>query len=188
MLPKKYLGGLRVVAVIEGLKGLLVLVAGLGLIALVHRDAQQEAEALILQMHLNPAHHYPRIFIEAASHLNNAHLILFAAGAFLYALVRFVEGYGLWRDRLWAEWFAVIAGSVYLPFEIFELWRGVTAVKVVIFALNLLVVAYLALALWQSKTKSNGSQVPRLAGRASSPDDSQASLSRRADPQFRSRL
>ena len=52
--------------------------------------------------HLNPAHHYPRIFIEAASHTNDSRLRSLAVLAFLYAAVRFVEAYGLWRMRVWA--------------------------------------------------------------------------------------
>ncbi|HYV41511.1 MAG TPA: DUF2127 domain-containing protein [Thermoanaerobaculia bacterium] len=35
--------------------------------------------------HLNPAHHYPRIFIEAASHTNDSRLRSLAVLAFLYA-------------------------------------------------------------------------------------------------------
>jgi len=143
--------GLRAVAFFEGCKGLLVMLVGFGLLALVHHDAQEAAEAIILQFHLNPAHHYPRIFIEAASHLNDTHLILLGSAAFLYAGVRFVEAYGLWRKRLWAEWFAVISGGAYLPIEVLELMRQATLIKWGIFLGNLLVVGYLLYALWSSR-------------------------------------
>src|ERR1700693_6598975 len=120
--------GIRVVAVFEALKGVLVLSAGLGLLSLVHHDLQATAERLVRHSHLNPARHYPRIFIDAASHMNDSRLRSLADLAFLYAAVRFVEAYGLWRMKVWAEWFAIIAGSVYLPVEVYEMFPRATGV------------------------------------------------------------
>jgi uncharacterized membrane protein (DUF2068 family) len=135
--------GVRLVAVFEALKGALVLGAGLGLLSLVHRDLQAVAERLVRHSHLNPARHYPRIFIQAASHTNDSRLRSLAALAFLYAAVRFVEAYGLWRMRVWAEWFAIIAGSVYLPVEVYEIFRRATWTRGIVLLTNLLIVGYL---------------------------------------------
>ena len=127
----------------EGLKGVLVLGAGFGLLSLVHHDLQAAAERLVRHSHLNPARHYPRIFIEAASHTNDSRLRSLAALAFLYAAMRFIEAYGLWRMRVWAEWFAVIAGSLFLPVEAYELFRRATWTRGIVFLTNLFIVAYL---------------------------------------------
>jgi uncharacterized membrane protein (DUF2068 family) len=135
--------GIRVVAVFEALKGVLVLSAGLGLLSLVHHDLQAAAERLVRHSHLNPARHYPRIFIEAASHMNDSRLRTLAALAFLYAAVRFIEAYGLWQMRVWAEWFAIIAGSVYLPIEVHEIFRRATWTRGIVLLTNLFIVAYL---------------------------------------------
>jgi uncharacterized membrane protein (DUF2068 family) len=136
--------GVRVVAVFEALKGALVVGAGLGLLSLVHHDLQAAAERLVQHSHLNPAHHYPRIFIEAAAHVNDSRLRTLAALAFLYAAVRFIEAYGLWHMRVWAEWFAIISGSVYLPIEVYEMFRRATWTRGTILLINLSIVAYLA--------------------------------------------
>jgi uncharacterized membrane protein (DUF2068 family) len=135
--------GIRVVAVFEALKGALVLSAGLGLLSLVHHDLQAVAERLVRHSHLDPAHHYPRIFIEAASHTNDSRLRSLAGLAFLYAAVRLIEAYGLWRMRVWAEWLAIIAGSVYLPVEVHEIFRRATWMRGMVLMTNLLIVAYL---------------------------------------------
>ena len=66
-----------------------------------------------------------------------------ACGAFAYATVRFIEAYGLWHMRAWAEWFAIISGSIYLPVEVYELIRHPTLVKAVVMAVNVMVVGYL---------------------------------------------
>jgi len=57
--------------------------------------------------------------------------------------VRFVEAYGLWRARAWAEWFAMISGAVYVPFEVFDLIHKTTVIRGGILLINLLVVGYM---------------------------------------------
>ena len=147
--------GIRVVAVFEALKGALVLGAGFGLLSLVHHDLQAIAERLVRHSHLDPARHYPRIFIEAASHTDDSRLRSLAALAFLYAAVRLVEAYGLWHMRVWAEWFAIIAGSLFLPVEVYELLRRATWMRGAVFLTNLLIVVYLVyVRLWSRRELS----------------------------------
>ncbi len=107
--------GLRTVSIFEAAKGLIVLLAGLGLLSLVHRDAQRVAEEIVRVLHLNPAHHYPNIFIDIARNLTDGRLWALSAGALAYSTVRFVEAYGLWHERPWAEWFAVLSAGIFLP-------------------------------------------------------------------------
>jgi uncharacterized membrane protein (DUF2068 family) len=145
--------GVRLIAVFEALKGTLVLVAGFGLLSLVHRDLQAIAERLVRHSHLDPARHYPRVFIEAASHMGDSRLRSLAALAFLYAVVRLVEAYGLWHMKVWAEWFAIIAGSVYLPVEIYEIFKRVTWMRATVLLTNAFIVAYLVRVLLRSRRK-----------------------------------
>ena len=135
------LAGVRAVAIFEAAKGLLVLAVGLGLLTLLHHDLQRAAESLVRHLHLDPARHYPRIFLKAASRLNDRRLTLLAVGAFAYAVLRFVEAYGLWYVRHWAEWVAIISTGLYLPVELFELVQRATAVRAFVFISNLLIVA-----------------------------------------------
>jgi uncharacterized membrane protein (DUF2068 family) len=146
--------GLKAAAVFEALKGLLVILAGLGLLAFVHRDAQAFAERLVLNLHLNPARHYPRIFIEAAGRLTDARIWLFATGAFAYSALRFAEAYGLWRARPWAEWIGIVSGSVYLPVEVIALVRRPTIFKAALLVLNALLVAYLSVIRYRQSRES----------------------------------
>jgi uncharacterized membrane protein (DUF2068 family) len=136
--------GLKAAAIFEALKGLLVILAGLGLLAFAHRDAQAFAERLVVHLHLNPARHYPRIFIEAAGRLTDARIWFIATGAFAYSALRFAEAYGLWRARSWAEWIGIVSGSVYLPAEVIALVRRPTILKAILLILNALLVAYLS--------------------------------------------
>jgi len=136
--------GLRVVALIEASKGLVVLLAGFGLFVIVDEGAARFAEDVVRHMHLNPAKGVPRIFIELMSDTSNRRLQWLALGGLAYASLRLLEAFGLWRGRAWAEWLAVASGAIYIPFELAELAAGVTPFKLCTLAVNLGVVAYMA--------------------------------------------
>ncbi|MGE4071885.1 MAG: DUF2127 domain-containing protein [Lysobacterales bacterium] len=141
------LGAVQIVALIEAVKGLAVLIAGLGGLALLHGHAQQWAMDLVRHLHLDPTRHYPHSLLLAAAQVTDARLWLLAALAVLYATVRFVEAYGLWHARRWAEWFAASSAAVYIPFELYELVREPGWVVILVLIVNLAVVAVMIQAL-----------------------------------------
>ena len=130
----------RAVAVFEAAKGALVFLAGFGALSLLNHDAQRFAEQLIAHLHLNPASRYPRIFLDAAAHVTNSHLSQLATLAAAYGSIRFVEAYGLWREKRWAEWLAAISASIYIPFELHNVFRGDTGLALGALVVNVLVV------------------------------------------------
>jgi uncharacterized membrane protein (DUF2068 family) len=130
----------RAVALFEAAKGTLVLLTGFGALSLIHHDVQRIAEQLVGHLHLNPAKHYPRIFIDTAANLTDTRLWRLAILAATYGLIRFVEAYGLWLGRRWAEWFAAVSGGIYIPFEIYELLQRVTWLAIGALVVNVLIV------------------------------------------------
>ena len=144
-------GGLRIVATMEAMKGLLVLLAGCGLLSVVHKDLHLAAVHLVQVLHFNPAKHYPSIFIDAADRVTDLQLWMLAFSALLYSLIRFVEAYGLWQQMQWAEWFGLLSGAMYIPLEIFETSREFTWPRITVLLVNLGVVGYLGDALLKSR-------------------------------------
>lgn len=134
---------LRSIALYEAGKGALVLVTGLGLLSLLHHDIQHIVERLLLHLHLNPAARYPHIFLDAASQLTEPRMLLLAAGAAAYSAVRFIEAYGLWRERRWAEWFAAFSGGIYIPFELYELQARITLLSLGALLINMAIVVFM---------------------------------------------
>ena len=144
-------GHIRIVAAFEAAKGLIVLITGFGLLLFVHKDLHAVAEQIVRHLHLNPARHYPTIFIDVINHITDLQLLALALSAFLYAMVRFAEAYGLWHHRQWAEWFGFLTGGMYIPVEIYELFQRVTMIKLAILAANMIIIALLGNALYQSR-------------------------------------
>jgi len=138
---------IKAVAAFEALKGFVVLLAASGALLLIHRDMHEFAARLIEHAHLNPAAKYPHIFIDAAANVHDARLLLLAAGAAAYSILRLVEAYGLLREAAWAEMLAAASGAIYVPFEIAELVRRPSWLNVAVLVLNLVVVAVMVGAL-----------------------------------------
>lgn len=138
---------IRAVAYFEAFKGVLVIVAASGLAAFIHQDLPGLAATLIEHAHLNPAAHYPRIFIDAASRLQDTRLLLLAFGAAAYSMIRMVEAYGLFRERAWAEVFAAASGAVYMPIELYEWAAQPSWLRAGIFMVNAAVVGIMLMAI-----------------------------------------
>jgi uncharacterized membrane protein (DUF2068 family) len=140
--------GLRGIALLEAAKGLLAVLLAVWLVSLLHKDIQDVAEHLLRILHnifrLNPDGRIAREIIRGARHVTRGNLHLWIGGTILYSSIRFAEATGLWLEKQWAEWFALISGCLYLPIEIYELAHRATTIKWAIFATNLLIVAYLA--------------------------------------------
>lgn len=135
--------GLKSIAMFEAAKGALVILAGIGLVALLHRDAQALAEAIVSRFHINPASRYPTIFLSLLAHPTDGRLWAIGGSAAMYALMRFTEAYGLWRGRAWGNWLGVWSGGIYIPVEVYEAIRHPTWLHVGLAVANALVVAYL---------------------------------------------
>ena len=73
-------------------------------------------------------------------------LKLIAAALGAYALLQATEGVGLWLQKRWAEYLAVVSTSAFLPIEIYELVEKVTALKVAALIVNIAILVYLLFA------------------------------------------
>lgn len=147
MTAKPAKGALHAIAIFEGVKGIAALAASFGLLSLAHHDLRQLALALIGRFHFDPEAHYPRLLLNYAQVLEDKDLRSVVLFAWIYAAVRLSEGYGLWKDRAWAEWLAALSGGLYLPFEMGHLARHPSAINAMVLAGNLCVVAYMVVRL-----------------------------------------
>ena len=135
--------GIRTVALFEAFKGIIILLAGFALLRLVHGELQIIADNIVRHLHMNPARHNPHIFLDAIAGISDSKIKYLAVFAFLYSIVRFIEAYGLWHLKTWAEWFAILTGGIYIPVEIIGLFKHATFIKVSVFVINLFIVLYL---------------------------------------------
>jgi uncharacterized membrane protein (DUF2068 family) len=136
--------GLRGVAIFEAGKGTIALVAGIWLLTLRHKDMSHVAERLLHMLHIGPHRHLSQRVMGAAGKMDQHTIWIIFAGVVVYVMVRFVEAIGLWLEKEWAEWFALLSGCLYLPWELYALAQHATGLKWGIFLVNIVIVLYLA--------------------------------------------
>lgn len=134
---------MRAIAIFEGVKGVLIVLLGLGLLSLLHKDVEEVAENFLFRLHISIQHKIGHAIVNAASKLTDGKLWGFAAAAMIDAAVRFVAAWGLWNRRVWAEWFVLLSGALYLPIEIMKLAERANWLHIAIFAANVAIVLYM---------------------------------------------
>ena len=132
-------------ATVELAKGFFALIAAGALVVLLHRDVDLQDLALRLFdfLHIDPDRRIPMLFLEAAGRFMDLNVIAVMSFAAVYISLRFIEGYGLWRGRVWAEWLALASGAIYLPLEIHALLQKATLVHWLFLITNLVILAYI---------------------------------------------
>ena len=80
-------------------------------------------------------------------------IALGGVAAVIYSLISAVEAVGLWFQKKWAEWLVVAVVAISIPPEIFELTKGFSWIKFVIFALNIVILIYLMNEIYSKEKK-----------------------------------
>jgi len=110
----------------------------------VYDNALPAIRALYQDLGFNVSHSQLLRLIDESFAFDSRWLTLLAIGLALYALIELVESIGLWQGRRWGEYFAMVATSIFLPLEVWDLTRAhITWLKVGALAINLLLVIYL---------------------------------------------
>jgi uncharacterized membrane protein (DUF2068 family) len=110
----------------------------------VYDNALPTIRALYQDLGFDVSHSRLLRLINESFAFDSRWLTLLATGLALYALIELVESIGLWEGRRWGEYFAMVATSIFLPLEVWDLTRGhITWPKVGALAINLLLVIYL---------------------------------------------
>jgi uncharacterized membrane protein (DUF2068 family) len=136
--------GLRTVATIEFIKGIAGSAFVLGVLWLVRQDLWDVSFSVLVFFHINPDRRWAQALLDLADRTTDSQLWTVAGILVLYSTLRFIEAYGLWKTRVWAEWLAILSGLVYLPFEIRELIHKATLFRWAILVGNLALVGYVA--------------------------------------------
>jgi uncharacterized membrane protein (DUF2068 family) len=104
----------------------------------------------VAQLNVNPERRLiPRALVYVLRPLgqfSTRTVLIIGIGALLFGALELTEAIGLARRRRWAEYLTVIAGCIGIPFEIGEVMRRQTPIRVSILLINIAIVIYLA---WQ---------------------------------------
>jgi uncharacterized membrane protein (DUF2068 family) len=133
------------IAAERAFRALVLIAVGIALLSRPSANWASEITHLATKLGLNPDANWFRKLIEQIERIGSKDVI-FGVVALAYGALEGAEAYGLWRRRRWGEWLTVIATSLLLVPEIWELSKGVSPLKLGALVANLLIVGYL---LWR---------------------------------------
>lgn len=145
---------IRTIALFETVKGIAAIIASLGLLGLANQHVRNLTFFLIRYFHFDSDAHYFKTLFDYSDLLSNDNLRMVVLMTWVYASMRFVEGYGLWKNRVWAEWMAAVSGAIYLPVEIIHLIKHASAINIAVLMTNAAVVAFMMYRLWWRRTEA----------------------------------
>ncbi|MBK8811148.1 MAG: DUF2127 domain-containing protein [Acidobacteria bacterium] len=153
--PKERHWTIHLLAGVKLLKGILLFVVAIKLLTLLNRDVGEWFADFIARHRIDPENKIVHGLIEKIAGINRNNLIAFSVGSFLYSALQITEGVGLWLEKRWAEMLTVIATSLLIPVEIYEIIEKFTFLRVAALVVNLFIVWYLATRLKDEKAELN---------------------------------
>jgi uncharacterized membrane protein (DUF2068 family) len=152
--------GLAVIAVFKAVKGVLLLLVGLGLLELVHAEIATLFSLLIEALHLNADSRIIHALVLKVDALQPHSVLMAGLVSLSYAGLLLLEGVGLWLELSWAAYLTVSSTSLLLPFELYEVIERRSMLRVGVLLLNLVIVLYLVGQLKRHTLRSRAT-VPR---------------------------
>ena len=121
----------------------MLVAAGIYLLTHTGSDFGSIANHLARSVELDPTRGWVHHLVNRLHRLGTGEVTLFGLGALGYGALELVEGVGLWRRQRWAEWLTVLATSLLIPLELYELVHKPSTLKALGLLVNVVIVAYL---------------------------------------------
>jgi uncharacterized membrane protein (DUF2068 family) len=134
---------LILIAAYKLLQALLFAAVGIGALRLLHKDIADVLSDLATALRFSPESRFVNFILDKATLLNDPLLKRIGAAAFCYSAVSLAEGIGLYLEKAWGEILTLVITASFLPWEVFEIIRRLTWIRVSLLVINLLVFFYL---------------------------------------------
>lgn len=119
---------------------LLFAIIGFGALHLLHKDVGDQLARFADHL---PESRFMDFLLDRAARIDDHMLRRIGALGFVFGGVNLVEGIGLYLEKVWAEYLTLIVTGSFMPWEVFELFRRITFMRVSLLTINALVFIYL---------------------------------------------
>ncbi len=126
-------------------KALSLLVLGVGLVRLLHRDVGSAVGHWLEVLRLDPDNRYIHGALVRVFRITPKQLRELSAGTFIYAAIFLTEGIGLLLRKHWAEYLTLVSTGLFIPLEVYEIYHRFTAVRAGLLVVNVAIIWYLAM-------------------------------------------
>ncbi len=132
---------LKLIVAYKGLQALLLTITSLSLFLAL--KSQNELYDYAEDYVLSGKREIVKWFLEKILSVNPKHYIFAVSATAIYATLNGIEAVGLWYQKKWAKLLVVGIVGISIPLEIYELFKGISSLKLVVFLLNVAVFWYL---------------------------------------------
>lgn len=133
---------IKMVAGYEIIKGLVALAVAVAVV-IWHSHLPDIVHHLLAVLHHLLGHFFTQPLDNLGHHADRASENWLKAFWFIlgYAVLRFVEAYGLFKDRTWAYWYSVLGYGIFIPIELYSIMtKPFELFTVLTFILNIIIV------------------------------------------------
>ena len=136
-------GVLLAIALFKFIKGAVFLALAFGALSFLHKDVASEVAHWLDQLRVDPDNQFIGALLSKLQLVHTKELKELSALGAGYAALFLTEGTGLLFRKHWAKWLTIVATSSLMPFEVYELVKEFTAVRLLALLVNAVVVLYL---------------------------------------------
>lgn len=135
---------LLLIGAVKILKALLLVALALGAHRLANsHDGVGTIYSWAAHVRIDPDNRFIHTLISRISFTDEKKLELISMGTWVYAGLFTLEGVGLLLRRRWAEWLTCVITGLFIPLELFEIFRHLRLTPVIVLIINVLIVIYL---------------------------------------------
>jgi uncharacterized membrane protein (DUF2068 family) len=134
---------LRMIALFKLVKATLLVAGGIAAIGLLDPHTAHAMTQWAMELAADRHSHVLDMLITRLVDVDEHTLRMLSVGSLLYSALFYAEGFGLLYDKPWAEYLTIFTTAGLIPFEVYELHRRVTIIKMGVLIANLAIVFYL---------------------------------------------
>jgi uncharacterized membrane protein (DUF2068 family) len=151
-------GLIRLIAIFKLIKASLLIVAGVGILKLLHNDVASTLDHWVAMLGMDPGNRFVDHALRNAANIPPNRIKDLGLGSFIYAGLFLTEGIGLWMLKRWAEWFTVVITASLVPFEVWEIHHHPSPLKILALLINIAVVGYLVYRIRKDSNEHEGAR------------------------------
>ena len=136
-------GALRTIIALKALGGVLFLLIGLGIFALINKDISDLADQVADSLGVDPENDYFLQLLEWLIGISPKQMVAIGLVTTLYSTLLLTMAWGLHLGRVWADWLTIGATGLFIPIELYEVVWSLRLTYGVALTINVFVVWYL---------------------------------------------
>ena len=152
--------GLLLIGIFKLAKSLFFFCIGIGALHLLHKDLGDEVMKLATALRFDPESRVVSLILDKVDLIDAQRLREIGFATFAYSALALTEGIGLLLAKVWAEYLTLVLTISFLPWEMYELIRRPSWMRLALLVINLLVLWYLV---WLLKRKRTVAEVRQAA-------------------------